>query len=345
MRPIASFPYEKQEFVSFARGVAIFTIILYHFLQRARLPPLLAQASLLGGSGIYVFLFASSYGLYSSRTTTWKSFYSKRFKRVLLPYYTGITLISLINYFVDIYPNSWQAYFSHLLLYKMFFEGYMSSYGLQFWFISTIIQFYLIWPLFLLVSKQLSTAKFLLLSFGISLLYSIFIVKFGLQHQRIWHSSAIQYTWVFALGLIAAKNQWLPRLLMLGALRYSLLLAVGVALALLASKLMGGGGSPFNDYFMFIAYFSACFILYLLGQKIFFITRFVLWIESFSYSLYIVHLFVFFLYLKALSATQIHLYEVPVVTTLCVGVALLFNKLIQLLINLRLGRPRPALGV
>lgn len=345
MRPIAPFPTEKQVFISFARGLSIFTIILYHFLQRARLPPLLAQASLLGGSGIYIFLFASSYGLYFSRTSTWLIFYYKRFKRILLPYYIGLTLIVLINYFVGIYHNSWPAYFSHLLLYKMFDEQYMSSYGLQFWFISTMIQFYLIWPLFLLVSRHVSSAKLLLISFGISLLYSVLIVRFGLQHQRVWHSSVIQYTWVFALGLLAAKEQWLPRLLLLGALRYSLFLVIGVVLALFISKLLGGGGSPFNDYFMFISYFSASILLYLLGQKMPFITRFVLWIESFSYSLYIVHLFVFFLYLKVLSEKQINLYEVPVVTALCIGAALLFDKVVQLLINPRFGRAEPALGV
>ncbi|WP_375418927.1 acyltransferase family protein [uncultured Hymenobacter sp.] len=345
MRTIAPSPSERQVFISFARGLSIFTIILYHFLQRARLPPPLAQASLLGGSGIYIFLFASSYGLYFSRATTWGSFYFKRFKRILLPYYIGVTLIVLINYFVGIYPNSWQAYLSHLLLYKMFCEQYISSYGLQFWFISTIIQFYLLWPLFLLASKHVSNSKLLLISFGISLLYSVLIVRLDLQHQRIWHSSVIQYTWVFALGLIAAKEQCLPRLLQLGGFRYGLFLIAGIVLALLISKLAGGGGSPFNDYFMFIAYFSANILLYLLGQKLPFIIRFVLWIESFSYSLYIVHLFILFLYLKVLSEARLNLYEVPAVTALCIGVALLFDRLIQLVTNARLGRPRPVLGV
>ncbi len=323
----------------------MFTIVIYHFLKYAPLPPLLAKANLLGGSGIYIFLLASSYGLYFSKTTSWFNFYLKRFRKVLLPYYIGLTLIVLINHFVTIYPESWQAYVSHLLLYKMFYEPYMGSYGPHFWFISTIVQFYLVWPLLLKLSESLKTIPLLSLAFGISILYSVLIFKLGVQDDRIWHSSAIQYFWVFALGLAMAKEQWLPQLLRLGLFRYALLFVFGAGISLAINKFAGAQGGIFNDYFMFIAYFSACVILYLISQKIQLISRFVLWIESFSYSLYIVHLFVFSCYMKSMSETRISLYEVPIVLALAIGIALVFDKAVNLLLNLKLRRARPALGI
>ena len=320
------------------------TIVLYHLLQYLPLPPLLAKANSLLGSGIYIFFFSSSYGLFFSKKNTWKNFYSKRFEKMLLPYYIGITLIVILNHFAGVYPESWGAYFSHLFLYKMFHEPYISSYGPQFWFISTIVQFYLVWPLFLLLAKHLKTTQLLLFSFGVSLLYSILVFRLGLQHERIWVSSVIQYFWVFALGLSTAKEQWLPRLLQLGPIRHSVLLIIGTAAVVIISELLGDKGRIFNDYFMFIAYFSACVLLYLLAQYLHFITRFVLWIESFSYSLYIIHLFIFACYMKMLSEARIGLHEVPIILALCIGAALIFDKVVNQLTNLTFGSGQPATG-
>lgn len=305
------------------------SIVLYHLLINAHLPPLLARANQIGGSGIYVFLFASSYGLFFSRTTSWSTFYLKRFQKVLLPYYVAVTLIFITNHFVALYPAGWPEYLSHLLLYKMFYGPYMESFGPHFWFVSTIVQFYLLWPVLLAASKRLSTTALLCLSLLISLLYSGLMIKMGVQHERIWCSSAIQYLWLFALGLVMARQQWLPKVLQLGAVRHVLLVVVALAVALLLNKFAGQYDNVLNDYFMFIAFFSGCVLLFLLGQQLPALARAVMWLESFSYSLYLTHLFIFALYLKAMGKLEISLYEVPIVVALCVVGALLFDKLVQ----------------
>lgn len=330
----------RQPFISFARGISILTIVLYHFIQYVPLPPLLAKANLLGGAGIYIFLFASSYGLSFSRVSSWKDFYWKRFQRVLIPYYLSITLIFLLNQLVHVYPEGWAAYFSHILLYKMFVERYMQSFGPHFWFISTIIQFYLLWPALLFVAARFSTKGLLLLAFGLSIAYSLLTFWLGVQNERIWYSSAIQYTWVFVLGLAAARQQWVPILLRLNWRRYVLLAGVGLGFTLLISRYLGAAGNSFNDYFMFVAYFSACMLLFFLSQQLPVLLRFVLWIESFSYSFYLVHFFLFELYLKFFATTRIHLYEVPVITAICLVAALGFEKVVNQLLSLTTGAPR-----
>ena len=318
------------------------SIVLYHLLINAQLPPLLARVNQIGGSGIYVFLLASSYGLYFSRTSSWTSFYLKRFQKVLVPYYAAVTLIFITNQFIAIYPAGWPEYLSHILLYKMFNVRYMESFGPHFWFVSTIVQFYLLWPALLAVSRRLSAPALLCLALLISLLYSGLMLRLGVQHERIWCSSAIQYLWLFALGLVMAREQWLPRLLQLGAVRFGLLLLVSLTVAVLISRFAGEQGNVLNDYFMFIAYFSGCVLLFLLSQRLPAIARAILWLEPFSYSLYLTHLFIFSLYLKAVSQLEISLYEVPVVAALCVAGALVFDKLIQPLTTALFWQRRPA---
>ena len=316
----------KVTFISFARGFSILAIVVYHLLLNVPLPPLLARANQLGGAGIYVFLFASSYGLYFSRVSGWGSFYRKRFRKVLIPYYIAVTLIFVVNLFVAIYPQGWQAYLSHLLLYKMFYEPYVESFGPQLWFISTIVQFYLLWPLLLALARRLSTASFLLLMFATSLLYSGFIFRIGVQEQRIWSSSVVQYLWLFGLGLVAARAGWFPRLLTLGWGRYGLLAAAGLGGTVLLGKLLGPAGNVFNDYFMFVAFSAISILLFLLGERLGWVSRFMLWIESFSYSFYLTHLLVFSLYLKATRQLLIASYEVPLVLGLCIVAALGFER-------------------
>ena len=203
----------------------------------------------------------------------------------------------------------------------------------------TIVQFYLLWPLFLALAERLPMSRFLLLAFAVSLLYSLLLVRLGVQQQRIWSSSAIQYTWLFALGLAAARQQWVPRLLGLGWVRHGLLLAVGLAATFLLNKLAGARANIFNDYFIFLVFVAGAVLLYQVGQRVPAVVRFMLWIESFGYSLYIVHLFVFVLYLTAMMQTKITVHtrvslgQIPVAVALSFGVAILFDKLLKWLLT------------
>lgn len=140
---------QRDIFINFARGFSILTIVLYHYLGLIPLPNLVAKAATLGGSGVHIFLFVSGYGLSLSAYKGWWIFIKRKFIKVLLPYYIGISLIFIINLYFHIYKEGIDELLSHLFLYKMFFNGYTRSFGGQFWFISTIIQLYLAFPLLL----------------------------------------------------------------------------------------------------------------------------------------------------------------------------------------------------
>ena len=50
-----SAPAQKIAYVDFAKGYAIFTIVLYHAWQQVDLPPLLRQGIVFGGTGVHSF--------------------------------------------------------------------------------------------------------------------------------------------------------------------------------------------------------------------------------------------------------------------------------------------------
>lgn len=97
---------------------------------------------------------------------------------------------------------------SHLFLFKMFVEKYEYSMGGQMWFISTIIQFYLFWPLLVKAFKWLSNKqKYLPLIVGlvISTMWATLVVILHKESLRIWNSFFLQYLWEFMLGMFLAQ--------------------------------------------------------------------------------------------------------------------------------------------
>lgn len=134
--------------VDFLRGFAIFTIALMHLVQGSLLGALNKAVSL-GGAGVHVFILASGFGLYLSyrkKPLGYGEFLKKRFGKVYWPYAVAVLLWGLWFLFVSgIFPV--KSVVSHLLLYKMFDTELDVSLCYPFWFISTIIQFYICWPL------------------------------------------------------------------------------------------------------------------------------------------------------------------------------------------------------
>lgn len=139
---------KKLEVVDFLRGFAIFTIALMHLVQ-GNLIGTLNKAASFGGAGVHVFILASGFGLYLSymnKPLGYGEFLKKRFGKVYWPYAVVVLLYGLWALLaLGAFPMKEVA--SHLLLYKMFDAELDVSLCYPFWFISTIIQFYICWPL------------------------------------------------------------------------------------------------------------------------------------------------------------------------------------------------------
>ena len=138
----------KLEVIDFLRGFAIFTIVLMHCVQ-GYLDGVMHKAVSLGGAGVHVFILCSGFGLYLSylnKPLGYKDFLKRRFGKVYFPYVIVIGLYAVWGLMSSGIVN-WKAVASHVFLYKMFDIDLDVSLCYPFWFISTIIQFYIFFPL------------------------------------------------------------------------------------------------------------------------------------------------------------------------------------------------------
>ena len=162
-------------------------------------------------------------------------------------------------------------------------------------FISTIIQFYLVWPLIVRLVKNRGGY---FVALAISLSWSTIVGIFGYEEMRPWGSFFLQYLWEFCLGMwIADKifnrdeigkiaispGQWKWWWLLCSA-------AIGMGLTGLMAW-NGGVLKLYNDIPSLVGYLAVLLIIYKAGIRI--VNSFFIWASKFSYELYLVHSLVF----------------------------------------------------
>jgi peptidoglycan/LPS O-acetylase OafA/YrhL len=183
------------------------SIVLFHCLQPVAVG-VWGQLIELGAAGVHAFLFLSGFGLmlsYGNRPL--HGFYRRRFRRILVPYFVFVTLLFVVNQWWPIYPEDGvYAYLGHVLLFKMFDESIISSYGYHLWFLSTIVQFYLVFPALRWCLKRWGMLLTFSLAAAVSVGFSVLIVALGRADQRIFNGCFLVYLWEFVLGMIAAER-------------------------------------------------------------------------------------------------------------------------------------------
>ena len=292
----------KFEMVDFLRGWSIFTISLMHLVM-PYFDGVLFKASLFGGAGVHVFILCSGFGLYLSylkQPANYWNFLKRRFSKVWIPYtfvvvFLGLWFLATSGHF----PMREVA--SHLFLYKMFSNELDTSLCYTFWFISTIIQFYLFWPLIVKIIRLKWGGLVLLM---LSLSWSTIVGLLGLEEERPWGSFFLQYLWEFGLGMWIAERIYEGRSKMIDIKEMKwwwLLIGAIVGMGLSAVMAWNGGWLKlYNDIPSLIGYLSVALIIYKVGVS--FVNRFFEWTNRFSYELYLLHPLVFtvvFFYLES----------------------------------------------
>ena len=288
---------KKYEIVNFLRGYSIFTIALMHLCQSCT-SGVLNKAFSFGGAGVHVFILCSGFGLYLSYLKNplgYGDFLKRRFGKVWVPYAIAVLLWS-IWYLVSkgVFPLKEIA--SHLLLYKMFSVELDTSLCYPYWFISTIVQFYLLWPLIVKTFRMKWGGQIL---FALSLGWSTMVGILGLAEERPWGSFFLQYLWEFGLGMWIAErcmnmNDGRGKMLMYISTYkwWWLLLGAFGGMGLSAMMAWNGGILKlYNDIPSLIGYLSVALLIYKIGLKA--VNRFFEWTNGFSYELYLMHSLVF----------------------------------------------------
>lgn len=286
----------KLDIINYLRGFAIFTIALMHLVQGS-LSGIFHTAAAFGGAGVHVFILCSGFGLYLShlnRQLQYGEFLKKRFSKIYWPYVIAVILYAVWqSYIVRFESFQWREVLSHIFLYKMFSNSLDVSICYPFWFISTIIQFYVFWPL---IVKLMELKYGLLYALFISVTWWIVVGILGYEDYRPWGSFFLQYLWEFCLGMQLAKwhidGKFSEESLDKRIRIYHLLLVaiLGMALTGIMGK-MGGTYKLFNDIPSFFSYLSLLLFVYKL--RILKVNSFFCWSNKISYSLYLVHSLVY----------------------------------------------------
>ena len=300
------------EYIDWAKGYAIFTIVCYHALQRAGLPPVLQQAIVFGGTGVHLFFLLSGFGLgLSAHGNSAIRFYRRRLSKVWLPYVLALTFSLTAATFFGLFPDGVAAWFAGVGLYQMFSERWIESFGGHFWFISAIIQFYLVYPLLVWLKSLVERHGrfwFFALSLAISVGWWILVYALGKGDLRTWNSCFLQFLWEFALGMVLA-SRFRSGGIALNAKTFLWSLPVAlVATGLMAWMIlkMGPSGRIFNDIPALVGYTAFSIFFYQLGERFLPpLKRFFLWIGSFSYSMYLVHILVLEIWLRLLESLHL----------------------------------------
>ncbi len=255
--------------------------------------PLIAKAASFGGAGVHVFILCSGFGLmYSNirKPLGFTAFIKKRFGKIYIPYIVVVILaFSLPNVYYGF--DRVFALLSHIFIFKMFIPAYTATFGFQLWYISTIIQFYLVFTLLVKLYQKLGKKNFLLLSCTVSFCWAVLISLLGFTEIRTWNSFFLQYLWEFTIGMMLAaeyaengelklENISIPKLIII------IIVSFGIYSVL---SLAGGFWKAFNDPFSLTAFGGICLLLY----KCNFLPRFVFFTSNISYEIYLLHVLIF----------------------------------------------------
>lgn len=301
------------EYVDFAKGWAIFTIVCYHGLQRAGLPPVWQQAIVFGGTGVHLFFMLSGFGLGLSQFSgSPLQFYKRRFAKVWLPYVLALTISLFAAVSFGLFPDRFDAWLAGVGLYQMFSERYIESFGGHLWFISAIIQFYLLYPLLLWLQRQLADNRlFFALMLLVSVAWWLMIYFLGKGQLRVWNSCFLQFLWEFALGMILADS-WKNREKKYIAYWchpwwvYLSMASIFIGLMVVVVLKMGDAGRIFNDIPALLGYAAFSTFFFQIGENFLPpLKTFFLWVGGLSYSLYLMHILVLEIWLRALNWCEV----------------------------------------
>lgn len=316
---------KKLDVVNFLRGYSIFTIVIMHLVGMLGISGIWEKAAAFGGAGVHVFILCSGFGLYLSylsKPLGYIAFLKKRFTRIYMP--MAVLCVATAVWMACMGREWFMPLLGNLLLFKMFVPELESSMGGQMWFVSTIIQFYLAWPLIVkLFNIRGGGVKLALI---VSLLWSTSVGLLGYAEERVWNSFFLQYLWEFCLGMKMAEiYHGNPKALEVPQWKYLLPLCVaGVGV----TGIMGFAGWPwklYNDIPSLVGYMSLALVIYKVGIKP--LNRLLEWTNRFSYEWYLVHMFVFDIIFYCIG----HNVPIVVVFMLCLllsyGTAIAYSRI------------------
>ncbi|WP_417204647.1 acyltransferase family protein [Acetoanaerobium sticklandii] len=240
------------------RAIAVILVVIYHAFPH----------SISGGYiGVDIFFIISGFLITSiisrninNNKFTFSDFYSRRVRRIFPSLIVMLIAVVISGWFI-LTPESYKQLGKHIFSSTLFFSNlvYWSEFGyfdlgaeskilLHLWSLSIEEQFYIVWPIFLILFKTKANKlkKYLNISIAISFLYCLYQSysnaenAFYLPHSRFWEMMLGGYLAINIESIIKFKDKY-------KILNDNLLSSLGLILILTAS-LMYTKGSVFPGW-------------------------------------------------------------------------------------------------
>ena len=230
-------------------------------------------------------------------------------------------------------------------MYKMFDNHLIGTYGYQLWFISTIIQFYLLFSLIVYLRSRLPGLSFLWVGLLISWSWALLILLLHKEELRNWNSFFLMYFWEFILGMYCAER-YLKNGYAFWKISKSFLVMIaiaGLAIYSLMAIQFGRAGKIFNDLPGLFGYAALCILVYSLHIKT--INRFILFTAKISFSIFLIHFLVLNLVQFACNAAGVQwsVFMLIPAIVICYAVAVPMQKVFDQLTGRLLNPDKPRL--
>lgn len=205
----------------YGRVIAILMIVIFHLFDSIhKVDPLMFYSVIFkmthfGSQGIHFFFFSSAFFLYlkydniSKYNSLFLSWLGKRLLKLYPTYIASIILIVFIFYifsYQTILPK--EILINLLPMIRNFDDFYIHSINGNFWFLHTLIEFYLVFPLLVKIAHKMTSFKFLILTYIIVLFYvTSYTFYFSIDSSNLNPFTAffINYLYDFSLGIALAK--------------------------------------------------------------------------------------------------------------------------------------------
>ncbi len=239
-------------------------------------PELFFQAtfSFLGHYGVQIFIFLSAYGLtkkYINSKIIYTDFLKKRILKIYPAFLLSIVIWAIYTGFNDGGPinvilDRWKLVLTKLIFISNFIPGHLYKLNGPWWFVSLIVQFYIIFPFMLYIYKKYSTIGLINISFAALLLTAYLqpIVNIPLPGTVLTHIPEL------SIGIFLANQKNFT-------INYFTILIILIIFIL----------SNFYYYFWFLSYSSSLILLLIFFQNMLLksnqiLTKIILFIGSIS---------------------------------------------------------------
>ena len=251
--------------------LAILMIVIFHLFDSIEkidsniFHSLIFKMTHIGSQGIHFFFFISAFFIYLKYNTLSKynllffKWLIKRLKKLYPTYIASIFTISIIYYLFFNQTFTIEEIIINIFpLIRNFNSEYIHSINGNFWFLHTLIEFYLVFPLLIKLSNKTTNIEFMFFTYLIVIfyiLYYTFYLSVDSASLNPYSSFFLNYLYDFSLGIILAKYLKVHKQITFN-LSYLLILIIILEIIGVILSQYNAFGRNINDLFFSIAIIS-----------------------------------------------------------------------------------------